>query len=120
LLKFRQERGRVSRYMGRWYPRAPRGVAVKVSEKQIEQMAAAVVSGLLEKSLVAPKGSRAELERMVQGVIAEDLAAEDALDQEVERLLAPHASKLDEEGGDYRKMFNLLKQKLARERGVVL
>ena len=93
---------------------------VKISEKQIEQMAAAVVSGLLEKSLVAPRGKRAELEQAVRNAIVEDLAAEDALDQEVERLLAPHASKLDEEGGDYRRMFNMLKQKLARERGIVL
>ena len=100
-------------------PRAPEP-AVKVSEKQIEQMTTAVVSGLLEKSLVAPKGTRSELERAVRSVISEDLAAEDALDQEVERLLAPHVSKLDEEGADYRKMFNMLKQKLARERGIVL
>ena len=93
---------------------------MKVSPKQVEQMAAAVVAGLLEKGLIQPRGTREALETAVRQAIAEDLAAEDALDQEVERLLAPHAAKMDEEGADYRRMFALLKQKLARERGIVL
>ena len=93
---------------------------MKVSAKQIEQMAAAVVAGLLEKSLIHPKGSAAEVQAAVRSEIEADLAAEETLDQEVERMLAPHAAKLDAEGADYRRMFNLLKQKLARERGIVL
>jgi hypothetical protein len=92
---------------------------MKVSPKQVEQMAAAVVAGLLEGARPAG-GTREALETAVRQAIAEDLAAEDALDQEVERLLAPHAAKMDEEGADYRRMFTLLKQKLARERGIVL
>jgi hypothetical protein len=56
----------------------------------------------------------------VRAVITEDLTAEEELDREVERLLEPHAARMDAEGADYRKMFNLLKQKLARERGIVL
>ncbi len=91
---------------------------MRVSPKQVEQMATAVVAGLLEKGLA--KGTQATLEAAVRQAIAEDLAVEEALDQEVERLLAPHAAKMDEEGADYRKMFTLLKQKLARERGIVL
>lgn len=91
---------------------------MRVSPKQVEQMATAVVAGLLEKGLA--NGKRETLEAAVRQAIAEDLAVEEALDQEVERLLAPHAAKMDEEGADYRKMFTLLKQKLARERGIVL
>ena len=93
---------------------------MRVSPRQIEQMAAAVVAGLLEKGLVQPKGTREALESAVRDAITEDLAAEEALNEEVERLLAPHAAKMDEEGADYRRMFSLLKQKLARERGIVL
>jgi hypothetical protein len=93
---------------------------VRVSSKQIEQMAAAVVAGLLEKGLVQPKGTREALESAVRDAIAEDLAAEEALDQEVERLITPHAARMDAEGADYRRMSSLLKQKLARERGIVL
>ncbi len=93
---------------------------MKVSEKQIERMAAAVIQGLVEGGFAVPKGDRAEVEAAVREVIAADLRAEEDLDREVERLLAPHADRLDAEGADYRKMFALLKQKLARERGIVL
>lgn len=93
---------------------------MRVSPKQIEQMAAAVVAGLLEKGHVTAKVTRDSLEAAVRQTLSEDLAAEEALDQEVERMLAPHADKMNEEGADYRKMFSLLKHKLARERGIVL
>ncbi len=93
---------------------------MRVSPRQVEQMAAAVVAGLLEKGLVSPKSTREALEAAVRQAVSEDLTAEESLDAEVERLLAPHAAKMDAEGADYRRMFGLLKQKLARERGIVL
>ncbi|MDP3940303.1 MAG: DUF507 family protein [Deltaproteobacteria bacterium] len=93
---------------------------MKVSEKQIEQMATAVVEGLLEGGLAHPRGTRADLEAAVRDVLRADLRGEADLDQEVERLLEVHADRLDEEGADYRRMFNMLKQKLARERGIVI
>jgi hypothetical protein len=93
---------------------------MKLSEKQIERMAAAVIHGLMEGGFAVPKGDRAGVEGAVREVIAADLQAEEDLDREVERLLAPHTGRLDAEGADYRKMFALLKQKLARERGIVL
>jgi hypothetical protein len=93
---------------------------MKVSEKQIEQMAAAVMAGLVEGGFAVPRGDRAGVEAAIREVIAADLAAEADLEREVERLLAPHTDRLDAEGADYRRMFSLLKQKLARERGMVL
>jgi hypothetical protein len=93
---------------------------VKVSAKQIEQIAHAVVAGLLTGGHLEPRVPQAELEAAVRAVMTEDLAAEEELDREVERLLEPHTARMDAEGADYRKMFNLLKQKLARERGLVL
>ena len=93
---------------------------MKVSEKQVEQIAAAVLEGLIESGHAHPKGNRAEIEAAIREVIDADLEGEDALDREVERLLAPHTDRLDAEGADYRRMFNMLKKKLAREKGIVL
>jgi len=93
---------------------------VKVSEKQIEQIAAAVVEGLMAGGLAHPRGDRAALEAAVREVLRADLRGEADLDREVEALLRTHADRLDAEGADYRRMFNMLKQKLARERGIVI
>ncbi|OGQ64623.1 MAG: hypothetical protein A3I81_11375 [Deltaproteobacteria bacterium RIFCSPLOWO2_02_FULL_55_12] len=75
---------------------------------------------LKERDLVVFKADeRKVLERMVEIFLA-DLRAEDNLDREVEEILKSHAGAIDTQKIDYRKMFNMIKGKLARERGLVL
>ena len=93
---------------------------MKVSQKQIEQIAGAIVGGLMAGRFIAPGADRTALEGAIREAIRADLAAEETLDREVERLLVQHADRLDAEGADYRRMFAMLKKKLAGERGVVL
>ena len=93
---------------------------MKVSGKQIEQIAAAITEGLVAGGFARPRGDRADLEAAISDALRADLDAEGALDREVESLLQQHADRLDAEGADYRRMFGMLKKKLARERGFVL
>ncbi len=93
---------------------------MKVSRKQIDQIAAAITEGLVAGGFARPRGERADLEAAVSDALRTDLEAEGALDREVESLLQQHADRLDAEGADYRRMFGMLKKKLARERGIVL
>lgn len=93
---------------------------MKVSRKQIEQIAAAITEGLVSGGFARPRGARADLEAAISNVLRSDLDAEGVLDREVESLLQKHADRLDAEGADYRRMFGMLKKKLARERGIVL
>ena len=53
-------------------------------------------------------------------IIMRDLKAEDDLDREVEEILKTHTGSIDNQKIDYRKMFGMIKNKLARERGMVL
>jgi len=53
-------------------------------------------------------------------VFLTDLRAEDTLDREVEEILKGHSGEIDSQRLDYRKMFNIVKGKLARERGIIL
>jgi len=48
------------------------------------------------------------------------MLAEEKLNKDVEKLLAAHEEEIAKENMDYRKVFELTKQKLAKERGIVL
>jgi hypothetical protein len=57
---------------------------------------------------------------VVDNAINQDLSVEDRLNDEVKAILAEQEETLDENNINYRKMFQMVKSKLARERGLIL
>ncbi len=53
-------------------------------------------------------------------IITEELMVEDRLNDEVREILKKHAEDIERGRMDYRKLFDLTKQKLVRERNLVL
>ncbi|WKZ33367.1 MAG: DUF507 family protein [Thermodesulfobacteriota bacterium] len=93
---------------------------MKLSRDQVEKIVRNVLERLKDGGLVVFKADeRKAFEKMTEVFLA-DLRAEDELDREVEGLLQSHAGAIDKDRLDYRKMFNMIKGKLARERGIVL
>ena len=93
---------------------------MKLTKEQVEKILRTVLEKLKEKDLVELKAAEPKvLERMTEAFLA-DLRAEDALDREVEEILKGHSGEIDSQRLDYRKMFNIVKGKLARERGIIL
>lgn len=56
----------------------------------------------------------------VEEIITEELTVEDRLNEEVRGLLKKHESDIERGRMDYRKLFELTKQKLVKERNLVL
>lgn len=93
---------------------------MKLTKEQVEKMMRTVLEKLKEKDLVDIKSTETKLlERMTEVFVA-DLRAEDSLDREVEEILKGHSGEIDSQRLDYRKMFSIVKNKLARERGIIL
>lgn len=93
---------------------------MRLTKEQVERIARMIVDRLKEKELVEFKAAEQKvLEKMVEVFLA-DLRAEDSLDREVEEILKGHTGEIDSQRLDYRKMFNIVKGKLARERGIVI
>lgn len=84
----------------------------------IDKLASLVLERLKEKGLVELKAGEAKVLERIRAVITEDMLAEERLDREVEEMISAHGGNSG--GIDHRKMFNMVKQKLARERGIVL
>ncbi len=93
---------------------------MKLSEEQIERVTAKVLENLKNKGLVQLKANEKTILNRMNEAIIKDLSAEDALDREVDGMLDAHSNDVDSGAVDYRKVFNMVKHKLARERGIIL
>jgi hypothetical protein len=88
-------------------------------EQLAGRMADAVVKRLVVRKLADVKDeSRAR--EVVRRILAEDLLAEEKLDADARALLLDHAKEIKDSASDYRRLFALVRAKLARERGFTL
>lgn len=93
---------------------------MKITREQVEKIIALIIERLKEKDLIVYKAEEEKVLKKMQDAFLADLKAEDDLDREVEGILSSHSTAIDSQRLDYRKMFNMIKMKLARERGIVL
>ena len=103
-------------------PRAACTLTLQVMARRDQlavRMADAVVKRLVGRKLAEVRDeSRAR--EVVRRILAEDLLAEDKLDADARALLLDHAKEIRDSASDYRRLFALVRAKLAKERGFVL
>lgn len=93
---------------------------MRLSKEQIEKISKMVLDNLKTKELIIFKAPEdAVLKRIVE-IFSDDMKAEESLDREVEEIIKGHAKEFEAGRMDYRKMFGLIKGKLAKERGIVI
>ncbi len=93
---------------------------MRLPVEHIKRIASLVVKNLKEKELVRFKVDEGEIRRRIEEIILQNMKEEEELDREVERILKSHAAEIEKGGADYKKMFRMVKQKLARERNFIL
>lgn len=91
---------------------------MRLRREIIEYLSSRIIDVLSEKELIDIDSDRAGAKLAVVGAISADLAVEDALNNEVKEILDAMGDEM--ENIDYRKMFQMVKSKLARERGLIL
>ena len=93
--------------------------AMKVTDKQMKRMAAAILNGLKQQKVITFKDKEENVLERAAAIIRADYTRESALDQEVNRMM----DDLERQNpGEFQrfKMFPLLKKRLAKEKGIVL
>jgi hypothetical protein len=83
------------------------------------RMAEAVVKRLVVRRLAEVR-DEGKAREAVRRVVAENLLAEEKIDADARALLLTHAKEIRDSASDYRRIFTLVKGKLARERGFTL
>lgn len=93
---------------------------MRLKEDMINFISTTIVDDLLKNGLIEVDCPKEKIIDSVGKIIIDELMQEDKLNDEVKELLKSHETELDKGNIDYRRMFQMVKQKLARERGIVL
>ena len=93
---------------------------MKLGKEIIDYLSKQIIDSLEEKELIDTGDERQSVIESVMGVIVRDLQVEDDLNEEVKVILENMGDEIDKANINYRKMFQMVKQKLARERGLIL
>ncbi len=91
---------------------------MRVNEAAVEGLSRSIVRALLKQGFVHAQATEAALTARVVRVILESAKAEQALEEEAERLAEKHSRQL--QGMDQRKIIQGIKERLAKERGFPL
>ncbi len=88
-------------------------------EELAGRMAEAVVKRLVWRKLAEVTDEKRARE-VVQRILVENLLAEEKLDADARTLMQDHAKEIRDSASDYKRLFALVKAKLAKERGFTL
>lgn len=92
---------------------------MRLNKNQIEHLSFVIVRDLLKQEKIIIDDKYRQIEILVE-LITEEFQREDKLDQEVRGILSEHLEKIRNENIEYQTMFRMIKNKLAKERNIVL
>jgi hypothetical protein len=95
---------------------------MRLKEEQIQRLAEKVFTDLTNEGLIAPKRERGAVVSGIVKAVNEDFGREQSLERDAERLLNETIAGLGKGAAeiDRRKMLKMIKDKLAKERKIVL
>ena len=92
---------------------------MRLSSDEIQFIARKIVKTLVAEGKLEVDDATRVMETLAK-VIADELAVEDRLNEEVREVLVQHASEMERSNVTYTEMFKMLKKKMAREKGIIL
>lgn len=93
---------------------------MRLSEEQVEKITALVLKSLKDKNLITVKADEKTVTDRMAEEFLKDLRAEEELNREVEKIMESHSDEIDTNRLDYRKMFSMIKNKLIKERELII
>ena len=93
---------------------------MRIPKTWIPPLAKKIVDNLISKELIKPAIPIKRLMSETEEILLDELTIEDRLNEEVRELLKSYASEIEQGRMDYRKLFDLTKQKLVKERNLIL
>lgn len=79
-----------------------------------------IVDALIKKDFIEPTVPPAQLAEETEKLLMNELTIEDRLNEEVRQVLRKYENEINKGRVDYRKLFEMTKLKLVRERNIIL
>jgi len=93
---------------------------LRFTDEQVRRVCSAILSRWRKDRLVRTKASDEEMLAAMTAEIRRDIEREAELDRDAEALLERHIGSVERSQANSRILFQKIKERLARERGVVL
>ena len=93
---------------------------MKLKKERVAILASNIIEGLSKSGLIVPSVLKEELIKKIDNTITADLMIEEKLNEEVREILKSHSKQLEKESVNYQRMFQMVKDKLVKERGIIL
>ena len=92
--------------------RIPKGWVPGISKK--------IAADLLKNELIRLRDSKEQVIALIEALMLEELMVEDKLNDEIKEMLLQYDAEIEKGHLDYQRLFNMTKQKLLRERNIVI
>lgn len=93
---------------------------MRIPKSWVPLMARQIVNNLVTKGLIEPSVTTDKLIEETGNLLLDELMVEDRLNEEVRQLLKKYETEIAKGKLDFRKLFDMTKQKLVRERNIIL
>lgn len=93
---------------------------MRIPKSWVPSIAKRIADNLINKELLEPLVPRNSFITEIEELLTEELMAEDRLNGEVRELLKKFEPEIEKGRLDYKKLFDMTKQKLIRERNIVI
>ncbi len=93
---------------------------MRIQRELIERIDKMVAAALIDGDFLVWEDRPEKLAAIVNEIITQDLMVEDQLNEEVKTLIESRTQEYERDMMDYGRVFQMVKTKLARERGLIL
>ncbi|MGZ8441270.1 MAG: DUF507 family protein [Candidatus Deferrimicrobiaceae bacterium] len=93
---------------------------MRFSDEQVRRICSAILGRWKAKGLIRPKAQDDAILSRMTAEIQSDIRREEELDREAEALLEKHLGKIEGTQANSRILFQKIKERLAKERDIVL
>ena len=93
---------------------------MRIPKSWVPVLAKEILQELLRKGSIELNDSTEQVTQVLEELILEELMVEDRLNDEIRELLKQYDSEIEKGRLDYRRLFDMTKQKLIRERNIII
>ncbi len=93
---------------------------MRIPKNWVPVISQRIVDALMKKDLIEPTVPLPQLVEETEKLLMYELTIEDRLSEEVRQMLRKHENEINKGRMDYRKLFEMTKMKLVRERNIIL
>ena len=93
---------------------------MRIPKDWVSVITSEIVEELINKDMVKIQLTEDQLKVVMEELIIEELMVEDRLNDEVREMLKQFDSEIEKGNLDYRRLFDMTKKKLIREKNIII